>query len=78
MMDDRWSNALTRQQISENSDLKSLAAVIVDQQFDYWYDPCGKSGHDLNELLTPRARTAMQRLREVLWHGGEKKNDGRR
>ena len=75
-MSDRWSNSLTHEQIEENESLQGLALLLLDQQYDYWYDPCGKSGHELNPTLTPRARTAMRRLKSLIWHGGEKKSDG--
>jgi hypothetical protein len=67
---DRWSDKLSDEQIRQNGDIQSLGAIIVDQQFDYWYDPCGRSGHDLNDHLTPRARIAMKRLKDVLWNNG--------
>ena len=37
--------------------------IITDQQFDYWYDPCGSSGHDIDRSLTSRSRLALHRLR---------------
>lgn len=38
--------------------------VITDQQFDYWYDPCGKSGYDLNRYITRRSLVAVETLRK--------------
>lgn len=46
-----------------------LVAIILDQQFDYWYDPCGKSGYDLNNQLTERSRWAMKRLNDLVFNG---------
>lgn len=46
-----------------------LVAIILDQQFDYWYDPCGKSGYELNDSLTERSRWAMKRLNDIVWNG---------
>jgi hypothetical protein len=46
-----------------------LIAIILDQQFDYWYDPCGKSGYELNDQLTERSRWAMKRLNDLVSNG---------
>lgn len=60
----RWSDdRLTNEQI-KGLHPKQLIHVIVDQQFDYWYDPCGKSGHDYNRYITKRAKMALDVLRE--------------
>lgn len=59
----RWSDErLTDAQINDLHP-KQLVHIIVDQQFDYWYDPCGKSGHDYNRYLTGRSKRALDVLR---------------
>lgn len=63
----RWSDEkLSEKEIKEFPHAKGLISIIIDQQFDYWYDPCGKSGHDLNRYLSKRSRLAVLRLREIV------------
>lgn len=63
-MSRRWSDEkLTDEQIGDLHP-KQLVHVVVDQQFDYWYDPCGKSGYDFNRYLSKRSRRALGVLRE--------------
>jgi hypothetical protein len=67
----RWSDTkLTEDELREEARPKVLVAVILDQQYDYWYDPCGKSGHDLNRSLTKRSRIAVRRLRDLVEAAG--------
>jgi len=63
---DRWSNTkVTEDDIRALTSARKLALIITDQQFDYWYDPCGKSGHELNPYLTGRSQIALRRLRDA-------------
>lgn len=62
MSDDKVSDKLTLKQIKEMESAEQLMHVVIDQQFDYWYDPCGKSGHTLNGNMTPTSRLAMRLL----------------
>lgn len=48
-----------------------LIAIILDQQFDYCYDPCGKSWNELNDGLTERSRWAMKRLHSLVFESGD-------
>lgn len=67
---DRWSNKkVSEDDIRTTNNTKLLIGVVLDQQFDYWYDPCGKSGHELVVSLTRRSRNALRRLKQILWHG---------
>lgn len=48
--------------IPTSTDVVWLATLIAADQFDYWYDPCGKSGHDLNDRLTDVSKAAVRRI----------------
>ena len=60
----KWSDDIPSGEIDDALTPRRLVMIITDQQFDYWYDPCGKSGHDLNRYFTRRARKALKLLRE--------------
>jgi len=53
---------------STNIDL--LTRIVWDEQADYWYDPCGKSGFDINRSLTRPAAVALERIARIKgWDG---------
>ncbi len=63
---DRWSNTkVTDEDIRSINSVSRLALIVTDQVFDYWYDPCGKSGFDLKGCFTPRAALALTRLQSI-------------
>lgn len=51
--------------IENEQNLQRLLLVILEEQADYWYDPCGKSGEDINRHLTDDAVKAIKRARFV-------------
>lgn len=59
---DKVTDCFDYKAISEMSDKTRLLNIIFDQQFEYWYDPCGKSGHSLDYRLTKRSAWALKRL----------------
>jgi len=68
----KWSDTkVSIEEIKRSNRWKLLIGVIIDQQFDGWYDPCGKSGDELNPQLTRKAKEAMERLKRLLWHGDQ-------
>lgn len=68
----KWSDdEVSIDDINRSNRWKLLIGVIIDQQFDGWYDPCGKSGDDLNPRMTRKACAAMERLKRLLWHGDQ-------
>lgn len=62
--------------VRETTDLAWLAKIIAAEQSDYWYDPCGKSGQELNRRLTDVSAAAVARAYELMgmgkleWHRG--------
>jgi len=56
----------SREEIDVVTDHRVLLVLICDQQFPYWYDPCGKSGHDQEWGLTDLSMHALRRARHVL------------
>lgn len=58
-MSEKWSDDIN---IKEIGDISKLAAMLVNQQFDYWYDPCGKSGDEFNEVLTPKSVAILNKM----------------
>jgi len=75
-MSDRWSNTkVTDDNIRLSNSQKFLIGVLLDQQLDYWYDPCGKSGHHINISLTRKSRNVVRRLKALLWHGEKAKGE---
>jgi len=62
----RWSDKQeVIEEIMNSSDTRRLTHILLDQQFDGWYDPCGKSGYDLNQWLSRLSVDVISRIREI-------------
>lgn len=55
--------------IKKIDSIERLGKIIAGEQSDYWYDPCGKSGNDLNMRLTPAACAATRRIHFLMGLG---------
>lgn len=55
----KFSDEYTIEQLKA-FDYRQLALCLVDQQFNYWYDPCGKSGDEFDDHLTDRSRLLLK------------------
>ncbi|MGD9726287.1 MAG: hypothetical protein AB7L09_01425 [Nitrospira sp.] len=54
---------ISDEEIAQIGTPRQLVLLITDQQFEYWYDPCGRSGHDLDPCLTPVSEKLLHRLK---------------
>lgn len=54
------------QSIATETDIARLGKYIALDQTDYWYDPCGKSGNEVNNLLTDMSKLAVARIYEIM------------
>jgi len=52
--------------IEKSTSINWLARIIALEQYEYWYDPCGKSGHDFNQRLSKMSIKALRRIGELL------------
>lgn len=57
--------------IKTTDDIEWLATLVTNAQMDYWYDPCGKSGFDINPHLSDISVMCLNRIMRL------KKLDGR-
>lgn len=58
------------EEIGSITNLGLLAMIIAQEQMEYWYDPCGKSGYKLNSDLTEKSELAIKRIDKLLTDGG--------
>lgn len=56
--------------IQLKTDIENIAVILAVEQMDYWYDPCGKSGFRIEEILTPNSIACIKRIIELKKLGG--------
>ncbi len=52
--------------IEGSTSIEQLARIMANEQYQYWYDPCGKSGLEFSSRLTPASIRALRRMGELL------------
>ena len=56
--------------IKQSTNIDWLIRIVWSQQSDFWYDPCGKSGYDINRSMTKPAAAALERIARIKgWDG---------
>lgn len=51
--------------IRVTNNLTWLMRIVAYEQAEYWYDPCGKSGFHLDDVLTTVGQAAVRRAQEI-------------
>jgi len=51
-----------KQNINKSSDTEWLAKLAAYGQLQSWYDPCGKSGNDFADYVTPVTKLCLKRI----------------
>ena len=65
----KMTNEEKVESIGDIEDIGRLARIIACEQSDSWYDPCGKSGSDLNTRLTPASAACVRKIHSLMGLG---------
>jgi len=55
-----------RKHVEECTDLGALGRIAAANQYDSWYDPCGKSGQDFNPKLSVISTMCLRRIGKLI------------
>lgn len=55
-----------KDKIDSSTNIEVLAKFITNEQYKYWYDPCGKSGHEFDDKLTLFSIRALRRVGKLM------------